>query len=83
MRQPSGTRDQFIFVFHENYLQTFAVLLLWGTLSGGRPGVCNLLVQELMGLASAGTLGSKSRRSGDRMRLGCRATVNVKGGGHS
>jgi hypothetical protein len=36
---PSGTRDQFFFLFHRNYLETFAVLLLWGGLSDERIGL--------------------------------------------
>jgi hypothetical protein len=50
------------------YCQTFAVFLLW-TPSLTRGRVCNLLVQLLLGLARAVTLGSKSRRTHDHILL--------------
>jgi hypothetical protein len=63
VRLSSGAHDQ-IFVFR----LTIAGFLMWGTLSDER--ICfNLLVQLLLGLTRAVTLGSKSRKTHDHILL--------------
>jgi hypothetical protein len=67
VRRPSGTRDQFhflleIFLRHLRFCNFVA-----SSLTRGR--VFNLLVQLLLGLARAVTLGSKSRRTHDNILL--------------
>jgi hypothetical protein len=60
VRRPSGTRDQFFFLLEIFFRQLRLCYFIVLSLARGR--VCNLLVQLLLGLARAVTLGSKSRR---------------------
>jgi hypothetical protein len=60
VRRPSGTRDQFFFLLEISFRQLRLCYFVARSLTKGR--VCNLLVQLLLGLARAVTLGSKSRR---------------------
>jgi hypothetical protein len=39
VRPRSATRDQFFFFFHGNYLEIFAVLIIWCALSDERTGL--------------------------------------------
>jgi hypothetical protein len=57
VRIPSGAHDQISFIL------TIAGFLIMGAPSLTRGWVCNLLIQLLLGLARALTLGSKSRRT--------------------
>jgi hypothetical protein len=61
VRRPSGTRDQFFFLLEISFRQLRLCYFVAPSLTRGR--VCNLLVQLLLGLARAVTLGSKSRRT--------------------
>jgi hypothetical protein len=61
VRHPSGARDQFIFLLEIFFRQLRACYFVVPSLTRGR--VYNLLVQWLLGLARAVTLGSKSRRT--------------------
>jgi hypothetical protein len=61
VRRPSGTRDQFFFLLEISFRQLRLCYFVAPSLTRGR--VCNLLVQLLLGLARAATLGSKSRRT--------------------
>jgi hypothetical protein len=58
---PSGTRDQFLFLFEIFFRHLQVCYFVAPSLTRGR--VCNLLVQLLLGFARAVTLGSKSLRS--------------------
>jgi hypothetical protein len=63
IRPPYWTCDQLFFLLYIKYFHTFAVYSCWApSLTRGR--VCNLLVQLLLSLDSAVTLGSKSWRAG-------------------
>jgi hypothetical protein len=66
IRPPSGTHDQHLFLSTD--LQAFATFW-YGTPSLMKGRVCNLLVQVLLGLASAVTLACKSRRTRDHILL--------------
>jgi hypothetical protein len=59
VRRPSGTHDQFYFLLEIFFRQLRFCNFNFLT----RERVCNLLVQLLLGLARAVTLGSKSRRT--------------------
>jgi hypothetical protein len=61
VRRPSGTRDQFYFHLEIFFRQLRFCNFVAPSLT--RRYVCNLLVQLLLGLARAVTLGSKSRRT--------------------
>jgi hypothetical protein len=61
VRRPSGTRDQFYFLLEIFFRQLQFCNFVLPSLTRGR--VCNLLVQLLLGLARAATLGSKSSRT--------------------
>jgi hypothetical protein len=61
VRRPSGTCDQFFFLFEISFRQLRLCYFVAPSLTRGR--VCNLLVQLLLGLARAVTLGPKSRRT--------------------
>jgi hypothetical protein len=61
VRRPSGTRDQFYFLLEIFFRQVRFCNIVAPSVTRGR--VCNLLVQLLLGLARAVTLGSKSRRA--------------------
>jgi hypothetical protein len=61
VRRPSGTRDQFFFLLEISFRQLRLCYFVAPSLTRGR--VCNLLVQLLLGLVRAVTLGSKSRRT--------------------
>jgi hypothetical protein len=61
VRRPSGTRDQFCFLVEISFRQLRLCYFVAPSLTRGR--VCNLLVQLLLGLTRAVTLGSKSRRT--------------------
>jgi hypothetical protein len=61
VRHPSGTRDQFFFLLEISFRQLRLCYFVAPSLTRGR--VRNLLVQLLLGLARAVTLGSKSRRT--------------------
>jgi hypothetical protein len=61
VRHPSGTRDQFSFLLEISFRQLRICYFVAPSLTRGR--VCNLLVQLLLGLARAVTLGSKFRRT--------------------
>jgi hypothetical protein len=52
---------------------------MWGTLSDKRIWVCNLLIQLLLGLARAVTLGSKSHRTRDHILLSHLRPPNLEG----
>jgi hypothetical protein len=67
VRHPSGTRDQFFFLLEISFRQLRLCYFVAPSLTRGR--VCNLLVQLLLGLARAVTLGSKSRRTHGHMLL--------------
>jgi hypothetical protein len=56
-----GTRDQFFFLLEISFRQLRVCYFVAPSLTRGR--VCNLLVQLLLSLARAVTLGSKSRRT--------------------
>jgi hypothetical protein len=58
---PSGTRDQFFFLFDISFRQLWVCYFVAHSLTRGR--VCNLLVQLLLGLARAVTPWSKSCRT--------------------
>jgi hypothetical protein len=58
-RRPSGTHDQLFFLLEISFRQLWLCYFVAPSLTRGR--VCNLLVQLLLGLAIAATLGSKSR----------------------
>jgi hypothetical protein len=60
VRRPSVTRDQFFFLLEISFRKLQLCYFVAPSLTRGR--VCNLLVQLLLGLARAVTLGSKSRR---------------------
>jgi hypothetical protein len=60
VRRPSGTRDQFYFLLEIFFRQLRFCNFVAASLTRGR--VCNLVVQLLLDLARAVTLGSKSRR---------------------
>jgi hypothetical protein len=60
-RRPSGTHDQSFSLLQISFRQLRVCYCLVPSLTRGR--VCNLLVQLLLGLARAVTLGSKSRRT--------------------
>jgi hypothetical protein len=59
VRLPSGTRDQFFFLLEIFFRYLRVCYFVAPSLTRRR--VCNLLVQLLLGLARAVTLGSKSR----------------------
>jgi hypothetical protein len=61
VRRPYGTRDQFFFLLEIFFRQLTLYYFVTPSLTRGR--ICNLLVQLLLGLARAVTLGSKSRRT--------------------
>jgi hypothetical protein len=61
VRHPSGTRDQFFFLLEISFRQLRVCYFVAPSLIRG--WVCNLLVQLLLGLARAVTLGSKSHRT--------------------
>jgi hypothetical protein len=61
VRRSSGTRDQFFFFLEISFRQLRLCCFVAPSLTRGR--VCNLLVQLLLGLARAVTLGSKFRRT--------------------
>jgi hypothetical protein len=61
IRRPSGTRDQFFFLLEISFRQLWFCYFVAPSLM--REQVCNLLVQVLLGLARAVTLGSKSCRT--------------------
>jgi hypothetical protein len=61
VRPPSGTSDQFFFLLDSSIRQLRVCYFVAPSLTRGR--FCNLLVQLLLGLARAVTLGSKSRRT--------------------
>jgi hypothetical protein len=61
VRRRSATRDQFYFLLEIFFRHLLVCYFVAPSLTRGR--VCNLLVQLLLGLASAVTLGSKSRRT--------------------
>jgi hypothetical protein len=61
VRRPSGTHDQFFFCLEISFRQLRLCYFVAPSLTRGR--VCNLLVQLLLGLTRAVTLGSKSRRT--------------------
>jgi hypothetical protein len=61
VRRPSGTRDQFFFLLEISFRQLRLCYFVAPSLT--RELVCNLLVQLLLDLARAVTLGSKSRRT--------------------
>jgi hypothetical protein len=67
VRRPSGTRDQFFFLFEISFRQLRVCYFVAPSLTRGR--VCSLLVQLLLGLARAVTLVSKSRRTHDHILL--------------
>jgi hypothetical protein len=67
VRHPSGKRDQF-FPLHFPVL-TITGFFMWGILSDEERYICNLLVQLLLGLARAVTVGSGSRRTHDHILL--------------
>jgi hypothetical protein len=60
-RRPSGARDQFYFLLEIFFRQLRFCNFVAPSLTRGL--VCNLLVQLLLGLTRAVTLGSKSRRT--------------------
>jgi hypothetical protein len=60
-RRPSGTRGQFLFLLEISFRQLRLCYFVAPFLTRGR--VFNLLVQLLLGLARAVTLGPKSRRT--------------------
>jgi hypothetical protein len=66
-RRPSGTRNQFYFLLEIFFRQ----LRFWKFVAPSltRRRVCNLLVQFLLGLARAVTLGSKSHRTHSHILL--------------
>jgi hypothetical protein len=61
VRCPSGTHDKFFFLLEIFFRQLRVCYFVAPSLTRGR--VCNLLVQFLLGLVRAVTLGSKSRRT--------------------
>jgi hypothetical protein len=61
VRRTSGTSDQFFFLLGNSIRQLRLCYFVAHSLTRGR--VCNLLLQLLLGLARAVTLGSKSRRT--------------------
>jgi hypothetical protein len=61
VRRPSETFDQFFFLLEISFRQLRICYFVAPSLTRGR--VCNLLVQLLLGLARAVTLGLKSRRT--------------------
>jgi hypothetical protein len=61
VRRPSGTDDQFFFLLEIAFRQLRICYFVEPSLT--RERVCNLLVQLLLGLARAVTLGSKSGRT--------------------
>jgi hypothetical protein len=67
VRHPSGTRDQFFFLLEISFTQLRVCNFVAPSLTRGR--VCNLLVQLLLGLARAVTLGSKYHRTQGRILL--------------
>jgi hypothetical protein len=67
VRRPSGTRDQFYFLLEIFFRMLRSCNFVAPSLTRGR--VCNLLVQLLLGLAIAVTLGSKSRRTHSHILL--------------
>jgi hypothetical protein len=67
VRRPSGTCDQFLFLLEISFRQLRVCYFVAPSLTRGR--VCNLLVQLLLGLARAVSLGSKSRRTHDHISL--------------
>jgi hypothetical protein len=67
VRRPSVTCDQFFFLLEISFRQLRVCCFVAPSLTRGR--VCNLLVQLLLGLARAVTLGSKSHRTHDHILL--------------
>jgi hypothetical protein len=67
VRRPSGTSDQFFFFLEIPFGHLRVCYFVAPSLTRGR--VCNLLVQLILGLARAVTLGSKSRRTHDHILL--------------
>jgi hypothetical protein len=61
VRRPSGTCDQFFFLFEISFRQLRICYFVAPSLTRGR--VSNLLVQLLLGLVRAVTLGSKFYRT--------------------
>jgi hypothetical protein len=61
VRHPSGTRDQFVFLLQISFRQLRVCNFVAPSLARGL--VFNVLVQLLLGLARAVTLGSKSLRT--------------------
>jgi hypothetical protein len=61
VRRPSGTSDQFFFLLEISFRQLRVCYFVAPSLTRGQ--VCNLLIQLLLGLARAVTLGSKSLRT--------------------
>jgi hypothetical protein len=67
VRRSSGTCDQFFFLLEISFRQLRLCYFVAPSLTRGR--VCTLLLQLLLGLARAVTLGSKSRRTHDHILL--------------
>jgi hypothetical protein len=67
VRRSSGTCDQFFFLLEISFRQLGLCYFLAPSLTRGQ--VCNLLVQLLLGLARADTLGPKSRRTHGHLNL--------------
>jgi hypothetical protein len=67
VRRQSGTCDQFFFLLEISFRQLRVCYFVAPSLTRGR--VCNLLVQLLLGLARAVTLGPKSSRTHDHILL--------------
>jgi hypothetical protein len=61
VRRPSGTCDQIFFLLEISFRQLRVCYFVAPSLTRRR--VCNILVQLLLGLARAVTIGSKSRRT--------------------
>jgi hypothetical protein len=77
VRCPSGTHDQFFFFLEMSFRQLRLCCFVAPSLARGR--VCNLLVQLLLGLAIAVTLGSKSRRTHGHILLSHLRLPNLEG----
>jgi hypothetical protein len=67
VRRPSGTCDQFIFLLEIFFRQLRLYYFVAPSQTRGR--ICNLLVQLLLGLARAVTLGWKSHRNHGHISL--------------
>jgi hypothetical protein len=77
VRRPSGTCNQFFFLLEISFRQSRLCYFVAPSLIRGR--VCNLLVQLLLGLARAVTLGSKSRRTHGHILLSHLRLPNLEG----